>query len=537
MLTRPGVVSWLRTIGSMMSQAREFTLRGYLEVIRRQRVVIAVVTIICTAAALGLSLVQKPSYTATSSLAVSDPDQGIDLVGSSAFSNQTPLQLSSAAAPQVTRPVVTAAVKLALRSPLSTTALQDKVAVSVDPNSYLLDIAASDRVPARAAAIANAFATIDATLTTAALRAQYKAQAANLKQQLRHLAPTSSQYQTTALTLSRLENLSAVATPLQVSAQATVPTSPSSPKTARNTVAALLFGLLLGIAIGTGRDVLDRRLRHAADVAQVLDHPVVGHIRAEALGHSGSGGKVGTSALGPLEEPDEEAFRILRQNVRYLAAAGDASILLVTSAMAEEGKSTVAACLAVATAEAGQRTLLVECDLRRPVLAARFGLNPGPGLTDYLTGNAGPGDILQPVAGLVDRGVGSFNGSTSSAVRQDSSNLVCITSGTTVPRPAELLASERFHNFVREVQQVYDSVILDTAPLLPVADTLGMIPDASALLVCVRLGHTTRDQARAAQSALSRLPERPVGLVLTDVRQNEDGYYYGYYGAPVGASV
>ncbi len=130
----------------------------------------------------------------------------------------------------------------------------------------------------------------------------------------------------------------------------------------------------------------------------MLDHPVVGHIRSEALGHAGAPNESGTGAAGPLEDPDEEAFRILRQNVQYLAAASETETLLVTSAMAEEGKSTVAACLAVTMAEAGRRTLLVECDLRRPVLAKRFGLNETPGLTDYLSGNAEPGEILQTVA-------------------------------------------------------------------------------------------------------------------------------------------
>jgi capsular exopolysaccharide synthesis family protein len=318
-----------------------------------------------------------------------------------------------------------------------------------------------------------------------------------------------------------------VANPLNVSTTATVPGSPSSPKTARNIIAALIFGLLLGIALATGRDALDRRLRHSRDVTQVLDHPVVGHIRSEALGHAGRAAEAGGNGLGPLADPDEESFRILRQNVRYLAAASDTSTLLVTSAMAEEGKSTVAACLAVATAEAGKRTLLVECDLRRPVLATRFGIAEAPGMTDYLTGNAEPHEILQVVPGLIDRSNG--NGSVASPAQ---SNLLCITSGATVPKPAELLASDRFRTFLAEVSQVYDSVILDTAPLLPVADTLSIIPDVATVLVCVRLERTTRDQARAAQSALDRLPDRPVGLVLTDVRDNEDGYYYGYYGSP-----
>ena len=307
-----------------------------------------------------------------------------------------------------------------------------------------------------------------------------------------------------------------------------MPSSPSSPKPVRNGIAALIFGLLLGLAIAVLRDALDRRLRHSSDVTQVLDHPVVGLIRSNALGHAGPNGAPARNGRGPLSAPDEESFRILQQNVRYLATAADTRTLLVTSAMAEEGKSTVAACLAVANAEAGRRTLLVECDLRRPVLAKRFAINATPGLTDYLTGNAEPSEILQPVAGYSGRT--NVNGNGNGNARDASAtNLVCITSGTNVPQPAKLLASDRFRTFLEEVSKVYDSVILDTAPLLPVADTLSIIPDVATLLVCVRLEHTTRDQARAAHSALSRLPDRPVGLVLTDVRENEDGYYYGSY--------
>lgn len=511
----------------MTKQSREFTLSGYLDVIKRQRLLIAVVAIMCAGVALALSLVQKKTYEATASLVVNDPNHDLALLGGSFVSMQTPLQLASATAPQVTRPVVVSRVTQRLHSRLSAEALSAKVQTSIDPNSYVINVTATDRRAAGAAALANAFATADQELTTLQTRGQFRRQAAAVQRQLNHIPKSQlGQQVQTVETLARLKNLSTVSTPLQLNASASVPSGPSSPKPVRNSIAALIFGLLLGLAIATLRDALDRRLRHSRDVTQVLDHPVVGLIRSEALGHAGPNGAPARNGRGPLSAPDEESFRILRQNVRYLAAAGSSRTLLVTSAMAEEGKSTVAACLAVANAEAGRRTLLVECDLRRPVFAKRFAIDPTPGLTDYLTGNAEPSEILQPVAGYSGRTNGNGNGKVGDA---SATNLVCITSGTNVPQPAKLLSSDRFRTFLEEVSKVYDSVILDTAPLLPVADTLSIIPDVATLLVCVRLEHTTRDQARAAHSALSRLPDRPVGLVLTDVRENEDGYYYGSY--------
>lgn len=512
----------------MSSHQREFTLRGYLDVLRRHKWLVLAATVICAVAALGFSLATKKSYSATSSLAVSDPNQGLSLLGGSYISGQTPLQLSAIAEPQVTRLPVVLAVKQSLHSPLTVNQLRNAVAVAIDPNSYVLDLTATSHNAATAAAIANAFATQDALLTNTQTRAQYLKQAATVKAQLKHMPPFSTQAATTATTLSRLQYIATSAAPLSVASTANVPGSPSSPKTLRNTIAALVFGLLLGIALATARDALDRRLRHSRDVVKVLDHPVVGHIRSEALGRVGIPTHSAPDQLGLLEEPDQESFRILRQNTSYLAASDKPRVVLVTSAIAEEGKSTVAACLAVAMAEAGMRTLLVECDLRRPVFAKRFGTREAPGLADYLTGNAEPHEILQPVGAIEDR----RNGDAETAVGNGASNLVCITSGTSVPRPAELLSSERFRTFLAEVRGVYDAVILDTPPLLPVADTLSLIPDVSTVLICVRLEKTTRDQARAAQAALDRMPKRPVGLVLTDVNQQEDGYYYGDYGAP-----
>lgn len=497
--------------------------------IRRHKVLILLVMVLGAAIGLGYSAIQKKSYSATASMQVSDPNQELTLLDGSYLSQNTPLQLASAAAPQVTRQEILLGVKSALNSSLTTTQLQNAVSATIDPNSYLIDITSSAANPNDAARIANAFADVDSTVTNSETRAQFASQAKSLSRQLKsqlrlHTPAADLQATQTQETLNRVQSLASVATPLSISAAAAVPTSPSSPKPTRNTIAGLLIGLFLGIGLAIGRDALDRRLRHASDVSAVINEPIVGFIRSSALGHAGMGAREPGTRL-TLSDVDEESFRILRHNVRFLSA--DMNTVLVTSPMAEEGKSTVAACLACALAESGTRTLLVECDMRRPVLAERFGIAQAPGLADYLTGNADPSQILQ--ATPIGVGRQSFNGNGAAAELGDPVDLVCITAGSAVPRPAELLASERFGKFLREVGEVYDVVVLDTAPLLPVADTLGIIPEVSTVLLCVRLGQTTRDQARAAKAALDRLPDRPIGLVLTDVREQEEGYY-GYYG-------
>jgi Mrp family chromosome partitioning ATPase len=104
-----------------------------------------------------------------------------------------------------------------------------------------------------------------------------------------------------------------------------------------------------------------------------------------------------------------------------------------------------------------------------------------------------------------------------------------ISAGSFSPEPSELLASKRFREFVDQVKEVYDLVVFDCAPLLPVGDALQVLPIADAALLCIRLDQTTREQALAAKGAIEHLPERPIGLVLTGVRPGREGYYYGYY--------
>jgi Mrp family chromosome partitioning ATPase len=114
--------------------------------------------------------------------------------------------------------------------------------------------------------------------------------------------------------------------------------------------------------------------------------------------------------------------------------------------------------------------------------------------------------------------------------------LVCITAGHSTSLPAELLGSRRFAEFVEGIRHAYDVVVFDSAPVLPVGDTLELLTHVDEILMCIRLGRTTRDQAQAARAAIDRLPDRPTGVVITDIKPSELQSYYGGYGYQRGAA-
>jgi capsular exopolysaccharide synthesis family protein len=265
------------------------------------------------------------------------------------------------------------------------------------------------------------------------------------------------------------------------------------------------------------RQALDRRVASADDVRRTLDLPLLGYIRADTLGRVG----MFSNGTGKEAGDDLDTFRILRANVDFLGGDEDLTTLAVTSPLAEEGKSTVSAGLAYANALAGRRTVLVECDLRRPTLAARLALETAPGLSDYLIGKAKLPDILRSV---------DVEGPAAES-------LAAIPAGVAVPQPIELLASNRFADFLAEVSKDHEFVVLDCAPLLPVGDALELLPRVDGVLLCIRLGQTTYEQARAAKAALGHLPGRPTGLAVTGLGRDSEDAYPGYYSARTHSQV
>jgi capsular exopolysaccharide synthesis family protein len=487
------------------------SLRDYLGVLKARRGTIAAVTLIAVALGLAYSLVKTPTYEAEATIEFSDPaaDLPIATPGAQGPVDFTPDKSAAADSRIVTRDDVVRRVERQIGDDVDATDIEDHVDAAVQPDSNLVAITGTSESADDAALIANAFAQQTRNAARQEARDRFAAKADELDAAIGPgLDPvTRAQYQST---IAKYETLAAVADPVEITRPATVPGSPASPKPIRDTILAAILGLLIGIGVAFLRNALDRRIKDSHEIQHELGLPLVGYVRSDALGLAG----VGRNGASFVSEDDLEAFRILRTNVDFLAGDDAINSLVVTSALPEEGKSTVAAWYAYVNAVAGRSTLLVECDFRRPVLAKRFGVAPGPGLSDYLAGNVRPKEVLRSV---------------STQGREGENVLALIPAGENAFQPTEMIASKTFKSFVAQVTKTYDMVIFDSAPLLPVGDTLELMPQVDAALFCVRLGQTTRDQALAAKQAMSHLPERPTGLVVTGVKRGGDDDYYGYY--------
>jgi capsular exopolysaccharide synthesis family protein len=504
--------------------AHDQVLRDVFRLLRRQKWVIIGTLLLAVAAAVAYSLLKDKEYEAKAQIQFVDQSQYLSTIGTTGpFTGQTPAQIAAQGAERVTSPEVVSAVAGDVDTDLSNEEIKDSVETSVNPDSSLVSLTVTADSARLAADLANAFANETKNVLTERQRALFLSQAQTLAQSVKGLDDASIEKQITLQNAARLRSVANVATPVEIANPATEPDHPSSPRPVLDVILAVILGLILGVILAFLRDSLDRRLTDPHDVQHELGIPMLGYVDSESLGDA--------VFTGNGREPAHslEPFRILRTNVEFLAGDKPLQTIAVTSPLAEEGKSTVAAGLATAAALVDRRVLLVECDLRRPVFAERLDVPAGPGITDWAAGKAQPTDVLKSVPIATSNGLEPEQGERT---RQQHAFTV-ISAGTQTAEPAELLASQRFREFVTEVRDSYDLIVLDCAPLLSVGDALEVLRLVDATLLCIRLDQTTREQALAAKAAIARMPERPVGLVLTGVRPGREGYYYGYYSPAV----
>jgi receptor protein-tyrosine kinase len=505
---------------------RYVTFGDYLRVVRQRRVLIIVVTLLFGAAALLLSIGQDSQYETEASLEYKDENVDTSVLGTlTSTGAQTAEQRSAIASETFKRLDIAREAAKLLGADADPDALSRAVSAQPEARTNLVVVRFRWPDPRYAKRGADAFAQAAVNLETERAKRRYLEGAKAQRQVVKALGKRPEDRFARSLALqqaARLEQVAKIVRPVELVRRAAVPVNPVAPQPIRNTVLGLILGLTFALIAAFARDSLDRRFKSSREISEELRMPLLGFVPDEIMGRT-----VVANGRKALDASELEGFRILRTNVEFLDVDNTPKLVLVTSALPEEGKSTVSTALACAYASAGKRTMLVECDLRRPTLADRLKLQPRPGLTDYLLRAASPGEVMQNLQIELPRL--HTNGGAPAPEADKPLPLVVVTAGSPTPQPAELLRSQRAKAFFEQVTGVYDVVIVDTSPLLSVADALELLPAADAVIVCVRASKTTRDQARAARAALDHFPERPRGVVVTGIRKGELADSYGYY--------
>jgi len=493
-------------------------LRAFVAIVRARGRVIAASAIIAGLAALLVSLLLPPTYEASAKVIVGPAMQ-------SSVRDVNQLQAASQLAQTYAQALQTKATAGAVIDQLGLSATPDdllkNVTVDVARDAPIITITASAATANGAADLANAMAQRLLGQTSAAgqtdvelqktiqdqitlVRSQIDAANAQIAVLEANAKRTPAEEATLAtLRQSVIQQQSTLASLLTASLgssyntvaildPAVPPTDKASPKTLLNVVLAVLIGGLLGMALAFGLSAVDDSLKTNEDVEEALHTGVVG-----AVGRLPRGPRERPGSLVMLDDPRSsaaEAFRTMRTNIEFADADQPIRSLLVASPDDGDGRSTVAANLALAFAQAGKSTILVDADLRRPTLHQIFGTRNGPGLGSLLR-------VDQPE-------LGAFLSPTTEP------NLRLLSSGGPPPNPADLLGSERMRNLIPRLTDRADVVVFDSSPLGSVGDAAEVAAVVDATVLVVVEGRTSRGGAQSAADAVGRVHGRLLGAVL-----------------------
>ena len=430
--------------------ARPIEWRDYVAALWRRRWLMLAIVIACPAIAYGLSVRDHKQYTADALIQVRLPaDQPVD--GESLDHLRETAQVLA----QTTSVKATAASAAGGRSALGM--------ISVRPDSAgFITVSSTQRSPSQAAVAANAYA----RATIAIVIAQAS-------------SPNAASF----------------------TQAATPPTSPSSPRTTRNTVLGALIGLALAFLAAALIELADRRFRTVAAIERAGGTPVLSTIPRTAF-------KPGRNA----DQAAEATFARLRARLVNLENERPISTLIVVSAAVEEGKTLVSTNLAEALARAGNDVLVLDADLRRPRLAERVKVEPAPDFAAALTG----GTPLEPALVEAPLAEPSYG------------RLRVLASGKAPATPSELLESGEMLRTLDRLKELSDIVVIDSSPLLAVPDAVSLLPVVDGVLLVVRLGRTRSDLFRETLGQIRQAHAHLLGVVVTGTRRS-DPYYAGRY--------
>ncbi|MET7514572.1 polysaccharide biosynthesis tyrosine autokinase [Streptomyces sp. NPDC005480] len=471
---RPGSDQELHRTHPSSSTPKGYTLdlRAFLKALAQRWLSITALTLLGLGAGIAFTSYSTPQYQADSQIFVSTRTTSniSELNEGSAFSQARVQSYADIiSSPQIAKSVIG---RLGLE--MTPAQLAEHISATVKLNTVLIDITVTDTSPHRAAWIANSVAN----------------EASRLLVSLE--TPTGQRAAPVSIGITR---------------DAEPPTAPISPRPLLDAAVGLLAGLVIGVGLAVLRETLDTTVHTSSALAEVTGLAMLGSIPfdKEAPHSPLSVGPAGYSARA-------EAYRLVRTNLQFAQVDRRPRVIMVTSPLPGEGKTNTATNLALSLAETGARICLVDADLRNPCIAKNLGLVQDAGLTSVLIGMATPDDVLQ-------------------TFREQ--GLSVLTSGPKPPNPAELLASDRMRQILKGLTEAFDTVVVDSAPLLPVADTVGLAPAVDGTVLVVRAGRTPSERVKAAVDALHSVNASVLGGVLSMANVTSKGYGYGYgYGTP-----
>ena len=329
-----------------------------------------------------------------------------------------------------------------------------------------------------------------------------------------------------------------------------LPSTPVSPNMMRVIALGLLGGIAAGLGTIFGASALDRSVKTVDQAETTLGLPVLAAIpEISAEESKGPENKPnvapGSSSYRLVAEapegPAAEGFRNLRAALSLLGPEAERKIFLFTSALPNEGKSFTSANYSLSLAQQGHRVLLIDGDLRRPSLHKifrQFGLDGDQaskaddqqyGIVDYLVGDIPLSDAVRVVSARDVDIIGTSDPNSTSTVTATGGQLSVLAGGRRAPNPAELLSGQSFAELLVDAARIYDRVVIDSAPVLAVSDTLLMTPHVQTVCMVVRARRTARNAVQRAILLLGGSGTRPVGVVLNRLPRNRGTDYYYYY--------
>jgi capsular exopolysaccharide synthesis family protein len=470
--------------------------------LRRRGLWIIVCLVLAIAGAYGLSRHQTKKYTATASLVFSDNQLSQEIAGLPSTGESAALQQSSNLELLQVGDMAeeTAAI---LRHGLTAAKVEAGVSISGQPESSVAGVSATMTSAKLAAEVANTYAQQFVLEDERTSRHFFRSALHVVRKQLAALTP-AQRVGTDGLELqNRVQTLELLAglepNTVQVAQRATVPTSPSYPRTFRDLLIAAILGLVIGLGLAVLLERLDPRIRNPRELEAIYGLPLLGSVpRSRALAKF----TPADDEPGALPPADAEAFHLIRSRLRSFNSGRSIRVVLITSAEPGEGKTTIARHLAGAAARMGSSVLLIEANLGKPILGRQLELAPSPGLADVLTGAVSLATACQP---LTPPRVGSH------ALR-----LNVLPSGPGIPiNRVELIESHAMNALLDEAQSSYDLIVIDAPELASVSDTFLLAAKVDGVVIVSRVGQSRRDVA-ARLSQVLRASDAPLVGVIAD---------------------